>query len=67
MTYATAAMPDPLTICARLGIKPAPPQQPQAPAVIFLTHCTTAGTPREYILIIDYLLSIYTQDHWDII
>jgi len=38
--------PDPWTQCARLGIKPTPPQQPQATEVGFLTYCTTSGTPR---------------------
>ena len=44
-TYtAAAAMPDPLTHCARLRVEPTP----WATAVGFLTHCTTVGTPEPF-------------------
>ena len=42
---AAVAMPDPLTHCARLGIKTRTLAVTHATAVGFLTHCATVGTP----------------------
>ena len=36
---------NPLTNCARLGIEPVPPQEPEPTAVRCLTYCIVAGTP----------------------
>ena len=41
---------DPLTHCARREIKPMPPQKPKPTTIRFLTHYTTAETPRHSIL-----------------
>ena len=40
-----AAMPDPLTHCARPGGRTRASLVTQATAVRFLTHCATVGTP----------------------
>ena len=45
-TFAAAvAMPNTLTYCAGLEVKPVPPEQTQASAVGFLTRYATVGTP----------------------
>lgn len=46
MCFLIKGIPDPLTHCAWLGIKPKPLQQNQATTIRFFTQGATVGTPR---------------------
>ena len=56
---------DPLTPCTGLGIEPVPPQQPK-PLQSVLTHCATAGTPRDLVVWIQSL-GASGRDEWAVL